>query len=900
MMKKTTLLYMLLASAAMQAQTGRITVDTGTRGHDIPQSMYGIFFEEINHAGDGGLYAEMVQNRGFEEHVLPTGATYRDGKAWAPHLPSYTDLTYKDLSIDWDMEAKKYLGWKIAGRGCTFTKDVAAPETPLDAATPNALRLKIDKSRGGNVTVSNTGYWGMHFADGAAYRLRFYMKPSGYKGKLTVRLTDGDGNIYAEKDIKVDGKARWTEYAAELTAKGTTVAGELQLELTGSGSVDIDYVSLFPADTYKGRANGMRRDIAETLPAQTERMYLTVADSNFKKGSSNANVADKENNAFTIQQSFGSVWWSWTAGKDFSDYQMLVLRIKAVEGNTVRLLIKDKNNGEYQHRVDIAKISGRQEIIVDLMPGLKRADGKGMIDLKRINRIEFWNYWDDGDGNEAATVTLDEMFFEPYGGATHIGNPVVQTLYTSDPAPMVSGDRLYLYTGHDEFGATNYEMNDWRVYSTADMVNWTDHGSPLDYSVFKWSTGSAWASQCIERDGKFYWYTNNEYRRDKTNHIGVVVGDTPLGQFHDPVGKPLTGQWADIDPSVFVDNDGQAYMYYGNNVCRYALLGDDMISLKGAPKEIELTAEAFGGVKVDGVVTGDDCFEEAPWIYRRGDIYYLVYAAGGIPEHISYSTASSPTGPWTYRGVIMPAQGGSFTNHPGIIDFKGHSYFVYHNGALEGGGGFTRSVAIEEFSYNVDGTFPSINMTSSGVAPIGTLNPFERVEDETIAWSYGVRTTQEDGTIYVDSIDGGDYIKVRVADFAEGAKSMTVRARGVNGGRISVYADNPRSEPLAVFDVPADSYWADLQTALTSSPTGVHDIYFVFSATGSETSKLLKFDSWQFSVDPTAIDAVTVSPDGGKDASRDGGIYDISGRKIHSQTAAPSGIYIRNGKKYVK
>lgn len=267
MMKKTTLLYMLLASAAMQAQTGRITVDTGTRGHDIPQSMYGIFFEEINHAGDGGLYAEMVQNRGFEEHVLPTGATYRDGKAWAPHLPSYTDLTYKDLSIDWDMEAKKYLGWKIAGRGCTFTKDVAAPETPLDAATPNALRLKIDKSRGGSVTVSNTGYWGMHFADGAAYRLRFYMKPSGYKGKLTVRLTDGDGNIYAEKDIKVDGKARWTEYAAELTAKGTTVAGELQLELTGSGSVDIDYVSLFPADTYKGRANGMRRDIAETLAA---------------------------------------------------------------------------------------------------------------------------------------------------------------------------------------------------------------------------------------------------------------------------------------------------------------------------------------------------------------------------------------------------------------------------------------------------------------------------------------------------------------------------------------------------------------------------------------------------------------------------------------------------------
>ena len=159
-------------------------------------------------------------------------------------------------------------------------------------------------------------------------------------------------------------------------------------------------------------------------------------------------------------------------------------------------------------------------------------------------------------------------------------NPVVQTNFTPDPAPMVSGDRVYLYTGHDEDNASYFEMYEWQVYSSADMVNWTDHGSPLSYKDFSWTLpNSAWAAQCIERNGKFYWYVCCEYP-GHWHVVGVAVSDSPTGPFHDPIGKPLvyTGDMGDIDPTVFIDDDGQAYLYWGNGKLYYVKLNDDMIS----------------------------------------------------------------------------------------------------------------------------------------------------------------------------------------------------------------------------------------------------------------------------------------------------------------------------------
>ncbi len=340
-------------------------------------------------------------------------------------------------------------------------------------------------------------------------------------------------------------------------------------------------------------------------------------------------------------------------------------------------------------------------------------------------------------------------------------NPIVQTYYTADPAPMVHEGRLYLYTSHDEDVTVNnfYTMNDWRLYSTTDMVNWTDHGSPAGLKTFSWSTDSAWAPQGIFRNNKWYLYVplnNNTGAR-----IGVGVSNTPAGPFMDPLGKQLAASGSgNIDPTVFVDDDGQAYMYWGNATLRYVRLNSDMTTTSGSITNVSLSG-----------------FTEGPWFYKRGSLYYLVYAATSGSEKISYATSNSPTGPWTVRGDIMPP-GSTFTNHAGIVDYKGHSYFFYHNSALPGGNDYKRSVCVEEFTYGADGSIPTLTMSTKGPAAVATLNPFTQVEAETIAFSSGLKTevcTDTGGGMNVMSISNGDYIKVKDVDFLDGVTSFEAR-----------------------------------------------------------------------------------------------------------------------------
>lgn len=290
-------------------------------------------------------------------------------------------------------------------------------------------------------------------------------------------------------------------------------------------------------------------------------------------------------------------------------------------------------------------------------------------------------------------------------------NPIITSVYTADPAPMVYGDTLYLYTTHDEDDLINdfYTMFDWRCYSTKDMVNWTDHGVIFSLEDIDWADDRAWAPQAVERNGKFYLYSP-VHKKNGGMAISVAISDSPTGPFRD-LGYPLVdeGDWNDIDPTVFIDNDGQAYLYFGNPELRYVLLNEDMVSYNeeiGIVK-IPMTVEAFGkGSHMTGTTYG-----EGPWFYRRKNLYYMVFAgfAEGEKrnEHLAYSTSASPTGPWVYGGVLME-EGPCFTNHPGIADFKGHSYLFYHTDELPGGSLFHRSVCVAEFKYNEDGTIDTI------------------------------------------------------------------------------------------------------------------------------------------------------------------------------------------------
>ncbi|HVY36492.1 MAG TPA: glycoside hydrolase family 43 protein, partial [Polyangia bacterium] len=408
-------------------------------------------------------------------------------------------------------------------------------------------------------------------------------------------------------------------------------------------------------------------------------------------------------------------------------------------------------------------------------------------------------------------------------------NPIVQTSYTADPAPMVYDGTLYLYTSHDDDVTVNnfYTMNDWRLYSTTDMVNWTDHGSPAGLKTFKWSTDSAWAPQGVARNGKFYLYV--PLNNNTGAKIGVAVSNSVSGPFTDPLGRALAASGSgNIDPTVFIDDDGQAYMYWGNSTLRYVKLNADMTSTSGSVTNVALNG-----------------FTEGPWFYKRGSLYYMVYAATSGTEKISYATSNAPTGPWSIRGDVM-GTGSTYTNHPGVVDYKGHSYFFYHNSALPGGSNYKRSVCVEEFTYGADGSIPKLSMTKDGPAAVAALNPFAQVEAETIAFSSGLKTevcSDTGGGMDVTSIGNGDYIKVKDVDFADGVTSFEARVSSAgSNAKIELHLDSQTGTSLGTCDVSGASSWTT-KTCAVSGGSGKHDLFLKFTGGSGD---LFKFNWWRF------------------------------------------------------
>jgi len=225
----------------------------------------------------------------------------------------------------------------------------------------------------------------------------------------------------------------------------------------------------------------------------------------------------------------------------------------------------------------------------------------------------------------------------------------------------------------------------------------------------------------------------------------------------------------------------------------------------------------------------------------------MVYAAAGIPEYIAYSTAPSPEGPWTYKGFIMErAPHLAFTNHSGIIDFKGNSYFFYHSQELSGGEGFKRSTCVEQFEYNSNGSIPLIQPTKEGVIKsVANLNPFKRVEAETIAFSEGLKTKSADKVgVYITNIDNNDYIKIRSVDFGKGAKKFEVNVAAVKTGSIEIRIDEKDGIVLGTLSVGStggDQNWKTQSTKI-EKVNGVHDVFLIFKG---DMGDLFNFDWWR-------------------------------------------------------
>lgn len=416
--------------------------------------------------------------------------------------------------------------------------------------------------------------------------------------------------------------------------------------------------------------------------------------------------------------------------------------------------------------------------------------------------------------------------------------PVIQTKYTADPAPMVYNDTVFLYTTHDEDDAEGFKMQDWLLYTSTDMVNWTDHGVVASLKSFDWvkRDNGAWAEQVIERNGKFYMYCPIH-----GNGIGVLVSDSPYGPFKDPLGKPLVWQkehWYDIDPTVFIDEDGQAYMYWGNPHCYYVKLNEDMISYSGDIVKLKETPEHY---------------QEGPWFYKRNGRYYLAFASTCCPEGIGYAMSNSPTGPWETKGYIMRPTERSRGNHPGIMDYKGKSYVFglnYDLLKLETNTHYERrSVSVAEMHYNEDGTIQEVPYwVDTKLEQVGTFNPFRKVEAETMAWGYGLKTVPNSkNSLSVVDVSSGEYICVRGVDFGKNkARRFEVSALPLEGGNLKIRLDAPDGKIVGNVNIPQGNGISkyELYSCEINVVSGVHDLYLSFE--GENNKDLFELDYWKF------------------------------------------------------
>jgi hypothetical protein len=332
--------------------------------------------------------------------------------------------------------------------------------------------------------------------------------------------------------------------------------------------------------------------------------------------------------------------------------------------------------------------------------------------------------------------------------------------------------------------------------------------------------------------------------------IGVLVSDSPYGPFKDPIGKPLIKNgMQDIDPTILIDDDGQAYLYWGNPNLYYVKLIEDMVSYSG-----EIVNEP----------TKPANYQEGPWVWKRNGHYYIAYASTCCPEGIGYAMSNSPTGPWEFKGNIMDGDNRSSGNHPGIIDYKGNSYVFGFNYAIlkqtmskhyE-----RRSICLEKLTYNADGTIQKLPFWSTtGVKQLGTLIPYNRTEAEKMAFSEGLKTqlaTEWERNIpwnkgkkvadrlYVTSIHNGDYLKVQGVDFSNGATSVDVNVASLSGGKIEIHTDKIDGPLLATISINTfgeGDIWKTV-TAPANNIKGVHDLFFVFRG----EKDLFNFDWWQF------------------------------------------------------
>lgn len=425
-------------------------------------------------------------------------------------------------------------------------------------------------------------------------------------------------------------------------------------------------------------------------------------------------------------------------------------------------------------------------------------------------------------------------------------NPIIRDQFSADPSGRVMNGKVYVFPSHDILAEEGkgrpgwFCMADYHVFSSDNLVDWTDHGVIVSQNNVEWvdsNSYSMWAPDCIERNGKYYFYfpsNKKPYTPGKRGGftIGVAVADNPEGPYT-PQENPIEGIRG-IDPNVFIDHDGQAYIYWSMGNIYVAKLKDNMLELDSEPQIIANLPEK--GLK------------EGPFVLERKGIYYLTFPhVENNIERLEYAIGNNPMGPFKMTGVIMDESPmNCWTNHHSFIEYKNQWYLFYHQNAYSPAFDKSRSICLDSLNFNPDGTIKKVIPTHRGA---GITKATDHIQVD----RYSQLSSEQIEVVFLDTINTfkgwkaiidkkGEWIRYNAVDFGKKKlKRIEIRTKAGDGGTFEIRLDHPDGPLLAVVQVPAGVIWSNIEIQNKAFKSGVHDLVIVASQNKAVEIDWLKF-----------------------------------------------------------
>lgn len=419
-------------------------------------------------------------------------------------------------------------------------------------------------------------------------------------------------------------------------------------------------------------------------------------------------------------------------------------------------------------------------------------------------------------------------------------NPFIKDQFTADPTARVFEGKMYVYPSHDvDCGTDWFCMKDYHVFSSENLVDWTDHGVIVDQEDVEWVDSNAnamWAPDAMERNGTYYFYfpaiadTNKGFRG---RLMGVATSETPYGPFT-PQPEPIEGVFG-IDPNTFIDDDGQAYLYWSGRGIYGAKLNENMLEIDSEPVRLDAEHPQSG-------------LREGPFMFERNGTYYLTYPRViENTEALVYATGDNPLGPFEYKGIFMDEhESGCWTNHHSIVNFKGQWYLFYHHNDYSPDFDKNRSIRIDSLFFDADGSIQKVKPTFRGVgltdatenihidrytalSESGTSIAFLDTSETFKGWQ--ITLSEENAWVQYNSVDFGE----------QELTEVQVRAKSNESGTVIIKVNSIDGPVIAEIDLPESGSWTITATELESYHSGVRNIFVEMKSGGSVEFDWIRF-----------------------------------------------------------